>query len=111
LREYIILLLHYRTHILESGTETSMNFIAAAFIVLIFSLSSTYGYFYYTTKSNVDSFINSVRPFVNIQYQTFSNTMDGKISIKDVSIQQPSGEEITHIGSIDFILDSALDYI
>jgi len=37
--------------------------------------------------------------------------MDGKISIKDVSIQQPSGEEITHIGSIDFILDSALDYI
>jgi hypothetical protein len=52
--------------------------------------------------------IDAVRPFASITYQSFSNPMDGSISIHDVSVAA-QGKNVD-IGSIELQLDSVFDY-
>ncbi len=79
-------------------------------LIVILSLVSTAAYIYFSTKSAVDSMIESVQPFVNVKYQRFSNPMDGSISIHGVTIGDGYGANVD-IGSIELKMDSALDYI
>lgn len=79
-----------------------------AFIVIC--LSSAYGYFYYVTKSNVDSFIESVSPFVQIKYGNFVSSLNGTISLEDVTFATPPYGQLAQIASVDFVLDSPFDY-
>ncbi len=79
-------------------------------LIVVLSLLSTIAYIYFSTKSAVDSLIESAQPFVSIKYQRFSNPMDGRISIHGVTIGDGYGTNID-VGSIELKLDSALDYI
>lgn len=87
-----------------------MQLLAKILVFIVICLSSAYGYFYYVTKSNVDSFIESVSPFVQIKYETFFSALNGKISLNEVSISTPPYGKLAQIDSVDFILDSAFDY-
>ncbi len=87
-----------------------MQLLAKILVFIVICLSSAYGYFYYVTKSNVDSFIESVSPFVQIKYETFFSALNGKISLSEVSISTPPYGKLAQIDSVDFILDSAFDY-
>lgn len=75
-------------------------------------LASTITYIYFSTKSTVDSMIQSIQPFVNVEYKQFQNYMDGSISIHDVSISTKLGGEQSNIdvGSIEIQMNSVLDY-
>ncbi len=84
--------------------------IVTLFLVATISLVSTAAYIYFSTKSAVDSLIESARPFVNIKYQRFSKPMDGSIAIDGVTIADGYGASVD-IRSIELKLDSALDYI
>jgi len=81
-------------------------------LIAAVTLASTATYIYFSTKSTVDSMIQSIQPFVNVEYKQFHNYMDGSISIHDVSINTKFGGENTHIavGSIEVKMDSVLDY-
>ncbi len=79
-------------------------------LIVVLSLVSTAAYIYLSTKSAVDSMIESVQPFVNVKYQRFSNPMDGSISIHGVTIGDGYGTNVD-VGSIELKMDSALDYI
>ncbi|MFW5447228.1 MAG: hypothetical protein ACKE8G_03725 [Methylophagaceae bacterium] len=79
-------------------------------VIVVLSLVSTAAYIYFSTKSAVDSMIESVQPFVNVKYQRFSNPMDGSISIHGVTVGDGYGTN-ADVGSIELKLDSALDYI
>lgn len=87
-----------------------MQLLAKILVFIVICLSSAYGYFYYVTKSNVDSFIESVSPFIQIKYETFFSALNGKISLSEVSISTPPYGKLAQIDSVDFILDSAFDY-
>lgn len=84
--------------------------IATLLFIVVVSFTSTAAYIYFSTKSAVDSVIHSVYPFIDIRYQSFTNPMDGSISIHGVSISDQDDISID-IGSIELQLDSALDYI
>ncbi len=84
--------------------------IGTLLVIVVLSLVSTAAYIYFSTKSAVDSMIESVQPFVNIKYQRFSNPMDGSISIHGVTIGDGYGSNVD-VGSIELKMDSALDYI
>jgi|GEM_PF-4105985 len=88
-----------------------MQLLAKILVFIVICLSSAYGYFYYITKNNVDSFIESVSPFVQIKYETFFSALNGKISLSEVSISTPPYGKLAQIDSVDFILDSAFDYL
>jgi hypothetical protein len=79
-------------------------------LIVVLSLVSTAAYIYFSTKNAVDSMIESVRPFVTVKYQRFSNPMDGSISIHGVTIGDGYGSNVD-VGSIKLKMDSALDYI
>lgn len=87
-----------------------MRLLTKALLIIVICLSSAYLYFYYVTKNNVDSFIESVRPFVQIDYETFVSTLNGTISIEDVAISMPPYGKLARIESVDFVLDSPFDY-
>lgn len=76
------------------------------FLIIVVSLASTAAYIYFSTKSAVDSMIDSVRPFATIKYQRFSNPMDGSISIHGVTVGDGYGSNVD-VGSIKLKLDSA----
>lgn len=84
--------------------------IGVLLLLVVLSLVSTAAYIYFSTKSAVDSMIESVQPFVSIKYQRFSNPMDGSISIHGVTIGDGYGSNVD-VGSIELKMDSALDYI
>jgi hypothetical protein len=87
-----------------------MQLLMKALLLVVICLCSAYLYFYYITKNNVDSFIESVSPFVQLKYENFVSRLDGTISIEDVSISMPPYGRLAKIESVDFILDSAYDY-
>lgn len=87
-----------------------MQLLAKILIFIVICLSSAYGYFYYVTKNNVDRFIESASPFVQIKYESFFSSLNGTTSLKDVSISTPPYGKLAEIESVDFVLDSALDY-
>lgn len=87
-----------------------MQVLTKVLLLIVICLSSAYGYFYYVTKNNVDSFIESVSPFVQIRYESFISGLDGTISMEDVSISAPPYGKVAQIASVDFVLDSAFDY-
>ncbi|NOQ93196.1 MAG: hypothetical protein GQ547_01020 [Methylophaga sp.] len=81
--------------------------------IAVMALASTAAYIYFSTKNAIDSMLESAQPFVSIQYQKFSNPMNGSISIHGVTISPILGmtETTIDIGSIELRLDSALDYL
>jgi hypothetical protein len=84
--------------------------ISVLLVIVVLSLVSTAAYIYFSTKSAVDSLIESVQPFANVKYQRFSNPMDGSISIHGVTIGDGYGSNVD-VGSIELKMDSVLDYI
>lgn len=84
------------------------NFFITLTLIVVISLVSAMAYVYFSTKSAVDTVIDIVRPFASITYQSFSNPMDGSISIHDVSIAA-QGKNVD-IGSIELQLNSVFDY-
>ena len=84
--------------------------ISVLILIVVLSLVSAAAYIYISTKSAVDSMIESVQPFVTVKYQRFSNPMDGSIAIHGVTIGDGYGSNI-EVGSIELKMDSALDYI
>jgi len=80
------------------------------FIFIMVTLSSTATYLYFSTKSAVDSLLHSISPYIYINYQNFSNPMDGSVSIHGVTLSYGEGVAFD-IDSIEFKLDSAFDYI
>jgi len=79
-------------------------------IFVIVSLTSTAVHIYVTTTRTIDSMIETIRPYVDMDYQSFSNPMDGSISINGVTFDYGDGM-IMEIDSIEFILDSVFDYV
>ena len=88
------------------------NLLSRLILIVAIALASTAAYIYFSTKSTVDSMIQSIHPFVTVEYKHFNNFMDGRISIHDVSINTKLSGENTHIdvGSIEVKMDSVLDY-
>jgi len=85
------------------------KFFIALITLLALAAAGTAAYIYFSTKNAVDKMISSARPFVDIQYQRFTNPMDGSISLHDVTMN--TGNDSVKIGSIELRLDSALDYV
>lgn len=79
-------------------------------VLAILSTISTAAYIYIATKSFVDELIESTPPFLNIDYQRFSNPMDGSVAIHGVRVAY-GNDFAMDISSVEFKLDSALDYI
>ncbi|PHS24690.1 MAG: hypothetical protein COA83_07560 [Methylophaga sp.] len=79
-------------------------------VIAVLSLVSAAAYIYFSSKSAVDSLIESAQPFANVNYQRFSNPMDGSISIHGVTIGDDYGSSVD-VGSIELKMDSVLDYI
>lgn len=88
------------------------QFFSRLFLIAVISLTSTAAYIYFSTKSTVDSMIQSIQPFITVEYKQFKNYMDGSISIHDVSIITKFSDKHTTIdvGSIEVKMDSVLDY-
>ena len=88
------------------------NVLSRLILIAAVALASSAAYIYFSTKSTVDSMIQSIAPFVTVEYKHFNNFMDGSISIHDVSINTQLSGENTHvdIGSIEVKMDSVLDY-
>lgn len=89
------------------------RFLTLSLFIAVAAIASTAAYIYFSTKSAVDSLIESAQPFVSIHYQKFSNPMDGSISIHGVTVNPIFGmtDAPIDIGSIELRLDSALDYL
>lgn len=78
--------------------------------IIVVILAPASAYIYFSTKSAVDSMIDTVEPLANIKYQRFSNPFDGSISIHGVTVDDGSGTNV-EIGSVELKLDSVFDYI
>ena len=82
-------------------------------------VAGIYGFVYYKTKTIVDDAIRNVSPYLEITYQGINNPMDGSVALTDIEIMPsavlapyfPAGETEVTIESIEFRINSVLDFI
>ena len=96
-----------------------MQIIIRLILVLCLVVAGIYGFVYYKTKTIVDDAIRNVSPYLEITYQGINNPMDGSVALTDIEIMPsavlapyfPAGEAEVTIESIEFRINSVLDFI
>ena len=96
-----------------------MQIIIRLILVLCLVVAGIYGFVYYKTKTIVDDAIRNVSPYLEITYQGINNPMDGSVALTDIEIMPsavlapyfPAGETEVTIESIEFRINSVLDFI
>ncbi len=62
-------------------------------LILILLVVGVQGYYWYQVKSEIDSFIASVRPFAKVEYGDISVSFLGQVSLESITIQPNSYKE------------------
>jgi len=106
--------------ILVIRRDKILKIIIKLIILVCLVIAGFYGYLYWKIKVNVDYVLSEASPYVDITYQSIgiNYSMDGSITLKDIEMAPsalfaanlPPGDNAVTIESIEFRLDSVLDY-